>query len=80
VSFVLEGYVDLPEHKGDGGFDHAAVRDPGLVEVFGVHRLERANVVLTERGAHKIALDLDRHRLHAFLPTTHRPAAFAASR
>ena len=22
----LEGYIDLPEHPGPGGFDHAAVR------------------------------------------------------
>lgn len=21
----LEGYVELPEHRGEGGFDHAAV-------------------------------------------------------
>ena len=24
------GYVDLPEHRGNGGFDHAAVHNIGV--------------------------------------------------
>ena len=25
MGLVLEGHIDLPEHNGDGGFDHAAI-------------------------------------------------------
>ena len=120
MALRLESYVDLPEHRSEGGFDHAAVDrgrgrmfvahtandavdvidlagspdvvfldpilrqlyvaigDPGLIEVFDVERLERIDVVATERGAHTIGLDLDRHRVYAFLPATHRAAVFAA--
>lgn len=55
-----------------------AIGDPGLIEVFDVDRLERLDAVPTERGAHTIALDLDRHRVYAFLPASHRAAVFAA--
>jgi DNA-binding beta-propeller fold protein YncE len=57
---------------------YVAIGDPGLIEVFDVDRLERVNAVPTERGAHTIALDRDRHRVYAFLPATHRAAVFAA--
>ena len=56
---------------------YVAVGDPGLIEVFDIDRFERVDVVDTEQGAHTIALDLDRHRVYAFLPLTHRAAVFA---
>lgn len=55
---------------------YVAIGDPGLIEVFDVDRLERVEAVETERGAHTIALDLDRHRVFAFLPVSLRAAAF----
>lgn len=57
---------------------YVAIGDPGLVEVFDVDRLEPVDTVATQRGAHTIALDPDRHRVYAFLPLTHRAAVFAA--
>jgi hypothetical protein len=58
---------------------YVAIGDPGLIEVFDVERLERIGEVATERGAHTIGLDPDRHRVFAFLPETHRAAVFAAA-
>jgi DNA-binding beta-propeller fold protein YncE len=56
---------------------YVAIGDPGLIEVFDIDRFERVDTVETEQGAHTIALDLDRHRVYAFLPLTHRAAVFA---
>jgi DNA-binding beta-propeller fold protein YncE len=55
---------------------YVAIGDPGCVEVFDVERFERVDVVETEPGAHTIALDLNRHRIYAFLPASHRAAVF----
>jgi hypothetical protein len=71
VALRLEGYIDLPEHAGPGGFDHAAVHG----------RLRRLYVAHTANDAvDVIDLDADRHRVYAFLPGTHRAAVFSASR
>jgi DNA-binding beta-propeller fold protein YncE len=58
---------------------YVAIGDPGLIEVFDVQRLQRIDVVATERGAHTIGLDPDRHRVFAILPETHRVTVFAAT-
>jgi YVTN family beta-propeller protein len=55
---------------------YVAIGDPGLIEVFDVRRNRRVDAVTTELGAHTIALDLDRRRVYAFLPATHRAAVF----
>jgi DNA-binding beta-propeller fold protein YncE len=57
---------------------YVAIGDPGVIEVFDVGRFEKVDAVATERGAHTIGLDPDRHRVYAFLPGTHRAAVFAA--
>jgi DNA-binding beta-propeller fold protein YncE len=75
----LAGAPDIIFLDPTVGHLYVAIGDPGLVEVFDVKRLERIGVVATERGAHTIGLDLDRHRVYAFLPATHRAAVFAAS-
>jgi hypothetical protein len=95
VPLRLEGHVELPAHRGDlplsGSPDvifldsslhhlYVAIGDPGLIEVFDVDRLERIDAVETERGAHTIALDLDRHRVYAFLPASRRAAVFVDQR
>jgi hypothetical protein len=36
VPLRLEGYIDLPEHAGPGGFDHAAVHR-GLRRLYVAH-------------------------------------------
>jgi DNA-binding beta-propeller fold protein YncE len=55
---------------------YVAIGHPGHIEVFDIDRFERVDVVPTEPGAHTIALDLDRHRVVAFLPASHRAAVF----
>jgi YVTN family beta-propeller protein len=51
MSLRLEGYVELPEHRGDGGFDHAAVH----------HELRRLFVAHTANDALDV-IDLDELR------------------
>ena len=55
---------------------YVAIGDPGLIQVFDVAHGSHVHTIDTEPGAHTIALDPDRHRIHAFLPMTHRAAAF----
>jgi len=55
---------------------YVAIGDPGCIEVFDIGGFERVDVMETERGAHTIGLDVDRHRVYAFLPLTHRAAVF----
>jgi len=55
---------------------YVTIGDPGLIGVFDVGRLARLEAVSTERGAHTIGLDPDRHRVYAFLPASHRAAVF----
>jgi DNA-binding beta-propeller fold protein YncE len=57
---------------------YVAVGNPGLIEVFDSRELEPIGTVVTEPGARTIGIDLDRHRVYAFLPATHRAAVFAA--
>ncbi len=54
-----------------------AIGDPGVVQVVDTGAVRSLEVVATERGAHTIALDADRHRVYAFLPASHRAAVFA---
>jgi hypothetical protein len=81
------GYIDLPEHRGDCGFDHAdvhlpsgclyvAIGDPGVIDVIDIGTMRRLEVVQTETGAHTFALDQTRNKIYAFLPQSHRAAVF----
>ena len=55
---------------------YVAIGDPGVIEVFDTDTLERIETVLTEKGAHTIGFDPDRHKVYAFLPQTHRAAVY----
>lgn len=55
---------------------YVAIGEPGVIDVFDIDRLKRPDVVVTEPEAHTIWLDLDRHRIYAFLPGSHRAAVF----
>ena len=57
---------------------YISIGDPGVIQVVDVERRATLEVVPTERGAHTIALDGDRHRVYAFLPESHRAAVFQA--
>ena len=56
MALILTGYIDLPPHRGDGGFDHAAVHR-GSGQVFVAHTANDALDVIdcrTDRFQHSI--------------------------
>jgi DNA-binding beta-propeller fold protein YncE len=53
---------------------YVAIGDPGVIDVFDTNTLRRSEVVVTEKGAHTIGFDTDRHKVYVFLPQTHRAA------
>lgn len=55
---------------------YIAIGDPGVVDVFDTDRLTRIETIQTEAGAHTIGFDGERNKIFAFLPKTHRAAAF----
>jgi hypothetical protein len=56
---------------------YVAIRDPGLIEVFEMGRAQRLGS--SRRSLEPtIGIDLDRHRVYAFLPATYRAAVFGA--
>ena len=55
---------------------YVAVGNPGDIEVFDTTDMQSRGRVDTERGAHTLALEPSGERLYAFLPTSHRAAAF----
>jgi DNA-binding beta-propeller fold protein YncE len=55
---------------------YVAIGDPGVVDVFDTDRLTRIETIQTEPGAHTIGFDAERNKIFAFLPKTHRAAAY----
>ncbi len=55
---------------------YVAIGDPGVIDVFDTHRMEKLESVPTEKGAHTIAFDAVRNKVYAFLPQTHQAAVF----
>ena len=55
---------------------YVAIGDPGIIEVFGTTPLRRHEVISTEAGAHTLAFDASRDSVCAFLPESHRAAAY----
>jgi DNA-binding beta-propeller fold protein YncE len=55
---------------------YVAIGDPGVIEVFDTRRLNRLEIVPTEKGAHTIAYDAQRNKIYAFLPQTNRAAVY----
>jgi DNA-binding beta-propeller fold protein YncE len=58
---------------------YVAIGNPRVIDVIDIDKLRREEVVSTERGAHTLAMDRERHKLYAFLPQSHRAAVFANS-
>jgi DNA-binding beta-propeller fold protein YncE len=58
---------------------YVAVGDPGVIDVFDTHTLERLGTISTERGAHTTALAPTGDHVYAFLPATHRAAVYRVS-
>ncbi len=55
---------------------YVAIGDPGVVEVFETQRFRRLETVPTEAGAHTLSFDAARNIVCAFLPQSHRAAAY----
>jgi DNA-binding beta-propeller fold protein YncE len=55
---------------------YVAIGDPGMIEVFDTQTMSRIETVATEKGAHTLAFDAERNKVYAFLPGTHRAAAY----
>jgi DNA-binding beta-propeller fold protein YncE len=55
---------------------YVAVGDPGVIDVFDTHTMQRIEIINTEPGAHTIAFDPQAHKVYAFLPQSHRAAVF----
>ena len=53
---------------------YVAIGDPGVIDVIDIGGMRRLEVVLTEAGAHTLALDRKRSKVYAFLPHSHRAA------
>jgi DNA-binding beta-propeller fold protein YncE len=70
----LSGVPDVVVFNPNPGHVYVAIGDPGVVEVFQAWPLRRLETVLTEPGAHTIALDEAHNTVYAFLPQTHRAA------
>jgi DNA-binding beta-propeller fold protein YncE len=73
----IAGVPDVVFFNPALGRVYVAVGEPGVIEVFDVGPLRRRQVVETEAGAHTLAFDPARNQVWAFLPATHRAAAYA---
>jgi DNA-binding beta-propeller fold protein YncE len=73
----LGGVPDVVFVNPARGHVYVAIGDPGVIEVFETDPLRRVQTVPTEPGAHTIGFDPTRHRVYAFLPTSHRAAVYA---
>jgi len=55
---------------------YVAIGDPGVIDVFDTDTMDKLETVVTEVGAHTIAMDDMRNKVYAFLPQTHRASVY----
>jgi DNA-binding beta-propeller fold protein YncE len=72
----LSGSPDVIFFNGALRHLYVAIADPGVVEVFDIDIMERIATIQTERGAHTLGFDVDRNKVYAFLPETHRAVVY----
>jgi DNA-binding beta-propeller fold protein YncE len=72
----LSGAPDVIFHNAALHHLYVAIGAPGVIDVFDTVRLQKIETVQTERGAHTMAFDPDRHKVYAFLPETHRATIY----
>lgn len=58
---------------------YVAIGDPGVIDVFDTRTMNRLGSVMTEKGAHTIALEPAGDHVYAFLPSSHRAAIYRVS-
>ena len=69
---VLSGVPDVIFFNTALQHLYVAVGDPGVIDVFDTRMMERIEVIITEKGAHTLAFDMQQNKVYAFLPQTHR--------
>jgi DNA-binding beta-propeller fold protein YncE len=72
----LPGVPDVVMHDSALGHLYVAIGDPGVICVANTRSLRLVETVATERGAHTLAIDPERHAVYAFLPASSGAAAF----
>ncbi len=72
----LSGAPDVVFLNARFGRLYVAIGDPGVVDVIDIAAMRSREVMLTEAGAHTLAIDRQRNKLYAFLPRSHRAAVF----
>lgn len=55
---------------------YVAIGDPGVIDVYDIHKTKLVETVKTERGAHTIAYSQADNKVYAFLPETHRASVY----
>ena len=72
----LSGGPDVIFYNPELEHLYVAIGDPGVIEVYDTRAMKRVQTVKTELGAHTIAFDIDKGKVYAFLPETHRAAVY----
>lgn len=72
----LSGVPDVIFYNAALEHLYVAIGDPGVMDIFDTFAMRLIETVQTEKGAHTIAFDAARNKVHAFLPETHRAAVF----
>lgn len=76
ATMPLPGGPDVLMHDPALRHLYVAIGDPGVIAVVDTRRLELAEIVSTESGAHTIGLDASRHTVYAFLPASGGAAVY----
>jgi DNA-binding beta-propeller fold protein YncE len=76
ASLSLPGVPDVLMHDPERRRLYVAIGDPGLVAAFDSHRLEHADTIETELGAHTTCWDPVGRRLYVFCPAACGAALF----
>jgi hypothetical protein len=72
----LSGAPDVIFLNARIGHLYVAIGDPGIIDIIDTVAMRRLETLATERGAHTLACDAERHKVYAFLPQTHRAAVY----
>src|SRR5258706_1953654 len=73
---AISGIPDVIFYNKALGHLYVAIGDPGVIDVIDTKSMEPVEIMRTEMGAHTIAFDAQRNKIHAFLPETHRAAIY----
>jgi len=72
----LSGTPDVIFYNHHREHLYVAVGDPGVIDVFDTSTMRKIGSVVTEKGAHTLALAPGGDQVYAFLPETHRATIY----